>query len=142
MSFYNAINAKNIFNTFPSDKKFSLYDAYLSLSKCWSKESCTPRLKDKWNCLNITCGQCSITAFLIQDYFGGEVYGVTTKSGDLHCFNVIKDEIFDLTNEQFHGEELVYNLNLIQDRDTHFSNQNKFERYIILRQIFAKTISL
>ncbi len=48
-----------------------LYDV---LSEIWCKETCAPRMRDEWTKDNMTLGQCSITAFLVQDIFGGKVY--------------------------------------------------------------------
>ena len=49
-----------------------LYDA---LTNIWCEYTCAPRLREKWSKDNVTLGQCSITAFLAQDIFGGKVYG-------------------------------------------------------------------
>ena len=46
----------------------ALYDI---LSEIWCRETCAPRMRDEWTKENITLGQCSITAFLAQDIFGG-----------------------------------------------------------------------
>ena len=37
----------------------------------WRIETCTPRLRGDWTDENKTLGQCSVTAFLVQDIFGG-----------------------------------------------------------------------
>lgn len=112
------------------ENQYKLYDL---LNKCWSKETCAPRLRDKWGDDNKTCGQCSITAFLVQDIFGGEVYGIDTPSGT-HCFNKIGDIIFDLTSEQFGtNPKLKYILDNPQTRETHFLKQEKYERYLFLK---------
>ena len=62
-----------------------LYDA---LSHIWCAYTCTPRLKDSWTKENMTLGQCSITAFLVQDIFGGDVYGIRRPGGNYDCYNV------------------------------------------------------
>ena len=86
-------------------------DLYDALSDgLWRRETCAPRMQDEWTPENKTLGQCSITAFIVQDLFGGEVYGILRPGGNYHCYNVIGDARFDLTSEQF-GEEakdLVY----------------------------------
>lgn len=56
-------------------------DLYDFLTNVWCKETCAPRLQDKWSINNKTLGQCSITAFLVQDIFGGKVYAVKTANG-------------------------------------------------------------
>ena len=65
-----------------------LYDA---LSKLWCADTCAPRMRKDWTRENPTLGQCSITAFLAQDIFGGKVYGVLRPGGNYHCYNVIGD---------------------------------------------------
>ena len=108
-----------------------LYDL---LSDIWSKETCAPRMRINWSKDNKTLGQCSITAFLVQDIFGGLVYGVPLKDGNYHCFNVINDVAFDLTSEQFGNVELDYQNVVLQKREDHFSKLEKYERYSLLKR--------
>ncbi|NLT07953.1 MAG: hypothetical protein GXY08_00370 [Ruminococcus sp.] len=104
----------------------SLYDA---LTHIWCRYTCAPRLREKWSEENITLGQCSITAFLAQDIFGGEVLGVLRPGGNYHCYNVIGDVVFDLTSEQFGDERLIYSDDPVQLRETHFAKDEKRQRY-------------
>ncbi|MBQ5335184.1 MAG: hypothetical protein J6Z45_04475 [Oscillospiraceae bacterium] len=108
----------------------ALYDA---LSELWSAETCAPRLRAGWSPENRTLGQCSITAFLAQDIFGGEVYGVLRPGGNYHCYNVIGSCVFDLTSEQFGDEILCYTGNPVQTRQMHFAKEEKRLRYESLR---------
>jgi len=112
-------------------------DMYDRLEELWCAETCAPRMRVDWSEDNPTLGQCSITAFLVQDVFGGKVYAMTTDNGGLHCYNKIGEVIFDLTSEQF-GEkagELVYDCSLLQDRESenHFFKEEKRERYNLLK---------
>lgn len=106
-----------------------LYDALLHI---WSADTCAPRMREKWNPNNPTCGQCSITAFLAQDIFGGNVYGILRPDGNYHCYNVIGDCVFDLTSEQFGKEKLCYANNPEQFRAVHFAKEEKRLRYEFL----------
>lgn len=108
-------------------------DYYDILSNLWSKESCAPRMRSEWTKDNMTLGQCSITAFLMQDLYGGEVYGVALGDGNYHCFNKVGDTIFDLTSEQFKGKVLDYNNVSLQDRNIHFQKEEKKNRYLALK---------
>ena len=103
-----------------------LYDA---LSEIWSADTCAPRMREDWTKDNKTLGQCSITAFLAQDIFGGRVFGILRPGGNYHCYNVIGDCVFDLTSEQFGEEKLVYANNPEQFRETHFAKDEKRLRY-------------
>lgn len=108
-----------------------LYDILLQL---WSAESCAPRLREQWSTQNPTLGQCSITAFLVQDLFGGRVYGILRPGGNYHCYNVIGDHKFDLTSEQFGDEVLCYENNPEQLREVHFAKEEKRLRYEALKE--------
>ena len=101
--------------------------------KAWTIDTCAPRLVDKWSINNPTAGQCSVTAFVIQDIYGGEVLGIPLGDGHYHCFNYIDGVIFDLTCEQFNGEHLTYTRNFPQTRDEHLSRKEKYDRYILLK---------
>ena len=113
-------------------------DLYDALSKIWCADTCAPRMRDGWTKENMTLGQCSITAFLAQDIFGGEVYGILRSGGNYHCYNVIGECRFDLTSEQFGDEMLNYDNNPIQSRDVHFAKEEKYQRYEFLKKELAK----
>ncbi len=131
--FYGASNSdcKPINNDFNVKSPKDLYDA---LSNVWSKKTCAPRMQDKWSVQNKTLGQCSITAFLVQDIFGGLVYGVPLDDGNFHCYNVIGDNKFDLTSEQFGNIKLDYSDKYIQTREAHFKKEEKYQRYLLLKK--------
>lgn len=112
-----------------------LYDL---LSEIWCADTCAPRMRADWTKENRTLGQCSITAFLAQDIFGGDVYGILRPGGNYHCYNVVGDCVFDLTSEQFGGERLSYADNPLQSREVHFAKEEKFLRYVYLREELRK----
>ncbi|MBQ9199346.1 MAG: 8-oxo-dGTP diphosphatase [Lachnospiraceae bacterium] len=113
-------------------------DLYDALSDIWCEYTCAPRLRKEWSSDNKTLGQCSITAFLVQDIFGGEVYGVLRPGGNYHCYNVVDDKKFDLTSEQFGDEVLCYEDNPIQTREAHFAKEEKRLRYEYLKNELLK----
>ena len=108
-------------------------DYYDLLSQIWSADTCAPRMRQNWSPENKTLGQCSITAFLLQDIYGGEVYGVPLGDGNYHCFNVIGACVFDLTSEQFGTKEQNYVNCPKQERSAHFAKDEKRARYELLR---------
>ena len=108
-----------------------LYDL---LSNIWCEYTCAPRMRKEWNKDNKTLGQCSITAFLVQDIFGGEVYGVPLGDGNYHCFNKVGNVIFDLTSEQFGNIILDYQNVIKQSREAHFQKEEKYHRYLYLKE--------
>ena len=118
-----------------------LYDL---LSGIWSAQTCAPRMRQDWTPKNKTLGQCSITAFLAQDIFGGKVYGILRDGGNYHCYNVVPtasgDRLFDLTSEQFGDEKLCYQNNPEQFRDVHFAKEEKRLRYEALKAELEKRV--
>ena len=114
-----------------------LYDY---LSDIWCEYTCAPRLRKDWSESNKTLGQCSITAFLTQDIFGGKVYAVLTDDGAYHCYNVVGDVIFDLTSEQFGGKTLEYLKQNEQSREEHFASEEKRLRYLYLKDGLLKAL--
>ena len=116
------------------DKGMTPRDYYDLLTNIWTEETCAPRLRGKWSRENRTLGQCSITAFLIQDIFGGKVYGIPRGDGNFHCFNDIDGCVFDLTSEQFGGEKLNYQDCPEQFREVHFQKEEKRLRYELLKE--------
>lgn len=109
-------------------------DLYDALTHVWQADTCAPRMRQDWTKENMTLGQCSITAFLAQDIFGGKVYGVPRSGGTFHCYNVVGDSVFDLTSEQFGDEKLVYEGNPEQFREVHFAKEEKRLRYEKLKE--------
>ena len=109
-------------------------DYYDLLSEIWCAETCAPRMRGDWSPENRTLGQCSITAFLIQDLYGGKVYGVPLEDGSFHCFNDVDGCVFDLTSEQFGDQKLDYENCPEQFREVHFANAEKRARYEMLKE--------
>lgn len=113
-------------------------DLYDALTSIWCAETCAPRMRSEWTEENRTLGQCSITAFLAQDIFGGQVYAMPTDNGGVHCYNVVDGYTFDLTSEQFgeRAKDLCYEGNQIQDRESpeHFGKEEKRQRYEFLKK--------
>jgi hypothetical protein len=116
-------------------------DLYDALSKVWCAETCAPRMRANWTKNNKTMGQCSITAFLAQDIFGGKVYGIERSGGNFHCYNVIGDCKFDLTSEQFGEEVLDYTDNPEQFREVHFAKEEKRLRYELLKRRLKEVLA-
>ncbi len=68
---------------------------YEILKRCWSIKT-----SSKWERRNPSKGQCSATALLIQDVFGGKILK-TRVNNQWHFYNRIEDQTVDLTSQQF-----------------------------------------
>ncbi len=115
-------------------------DYYDLLSRIWSADTCAPRMRGEWTKENKTLGQCSITAFLMQDLYGGKVFGVPLEDGNFHCFNEVKGCVFDLTSEQFGDRKLNYENCPEQSRQAHFGKAEKQRRYEQLKEALMKEL--
>ena len=115
-------------------------DYYDRLKGLWAADTCAPRMRERWRPDNPTLGQCSITAFLMQDIYGGVVRGVRLPDGGFHCFNVAGGRVFDLTSEQFGDEKLDYENCPEQSREGHFAKAEKRARYECLRERLARAL--
>ena len=115
-------------------------DYYDILSELWCAETCAPRMRENWSPENKTLGQCSITAFLVQDIYGGKVYGIKRTGGNYHCFNDVDGCVFDLTSEQFGDERLDYSGCPEQFREVHFAKEEKRLRYEDLKKMLREKL--
>ena len=113
---------------------------YEDFSKAWTIETCAPRLREGWSEDNKTHGQCSITSFIVQDLMGGKVYGVVRPDGSVHCYNEVDGMVFDLTSEQFGNEVLSYENNPEQFREDHFKDEDKYQRYLLLKRNYESVV--
>lgn len=116
-------------------------DYYNLLSDVWCRETCAPASRMVWSEENKTAGQCSITAFAIQDIYGGEVYGIPLGAGVFHCFNKVGDCVFDLTSEQFGDKVMDYEHSYLQNREDHFANEDKKNRYELLKKMLFERMN-
>jgi hypothetical protein len=113
----------------------NIHDLYDALTHSWTRETCTARLRNKWTEQDYTCGQCAITAFIVQDIFGGDIYEVPLETGGVHCFNLIDGMAVDLASEQFGDKvkDLDYAHATIQDREFRMQEPQKKDRYELLK---------
>ena len=109
------------------------------LLDCYSKDICYPKVQENWTIENKCFGMCAITALIINDYFGGHICKI--KVDDIsHYFNLINNEIIDLTKSQFSHEPDYTNYELI-DRKTILTD-NTTARYNLLKnRLFQKLLS-
>ena len=114
-----------------------LYDL---MDGIWCRYSCAPRYREQWSESNKTLGQCSITSFLVQDIYGGDVFGVPLADGAFHCFNVVNGCAFDLTSEQFGDTTLQYTLEFPQQREVQLAPEEKRLRYEYLVSALQQTL--
>ena len=85
----------------------TLGDLYEILTHCWKAETAYPSDQKYWSDAVPSYGQCAITAMLVYDLFGGELYRTKDHS---HYYNRIDGHWVDLTAHQFwaYGDRCDY----------------------------------
>lgn len=96
------------------------------------------KTSDYHNCdeSNPSSGQCAVTSLLFHDYFGGEIY-IIKVGGISHFFNVLDDEIYDITHSQF-STAISYDNKQLINREEILSNQDTLYRYSILKEKYEQ----
>jgi len=102
------------------------------LYKCWSIDS-----SSKWTLDNPANGQCSVTALIVNDLFGGEILKTKLQEG-WHFYNRIDKINFDFTQSQF-AKEPIY-LDILSNREEAFSDTNQ-NQYKYLKNKISKYIN-
>lgn len=108
------------------------------LFKCYSKELCYPKMQKNWNENNKCLGMCAITSLIVNDYFGGEICKMHV-NGISHYFNMIENEIVDLTSSQFDYLIEYSNYHIISRVD--MLNEDTKYRYNLLKEKLEKQIN-
>lgn len=100
----------------------------------YRKETSHSAFKDKWSKQNPTCGQCTITSLIVQNYFGGTIHRIKLSNGNTHYFNIVNGEIIDLTREQFDIENVNISYDDCEtiDRQALLKNEDTRKRYNLL----------
>lgn len=101
----------------------------------WIKETCYPPMASQWSSETPELGQCAVTSFVVQDYFGGEILFCRHNN---HYWNRLPNgEEVDITRNQFKAgtvvcvDEIRSRQNVIEeDRKC---NARTEERYLILK---------
>ena len=98
------------------------------LNLSWKYETCSPGLKSVWIKGNPSIGQCAITALIVNDFFGGKIMRCMTSTGS-HYYNMIDENVIDLTAEQFLCEIPQYEEGQERTREYLLSNEDTKNRY-------------
>jgi hypothetical protein len=91
------------------------------------------KTSSKWTSANPAKGQCSVTALVIQDIYGGELVKTRTPEG-WHFYNIIDNKRLDFTNSQFAGE-LTYD-DIPTGRREAFSDTSLVQYEELRKQLF------
>ena len=101
------------------------------LRKSWNRETCVPSMQNDWNSNNPSLGQCAITSLVVNDFMGGKIMRCMASTGS-HYYNLVNNEIVDLTREQFGEEVPGYEEGEERTRQYLLSNEDTKNRYYML----------
>lgn len=122
----------------PAKLTESVSETFLAkLTSAWSKDTCHPAYVNKWTEQNPAAGQCLVTALAVQDEYGGDIYDCKV-GHSRHFYNVVNDEIVDLTFNQFpEGSEIKDKRK--RDRKQLLANKETKQRYELLKSKMGET---
>lgn len=107
----------------------------MELRKAWCRETAHLNYKDKWSEENPSIGQCLVTALVIQDQYGGDIYSCKVGNNS-HFVNIINERIIDKTAEQFGGTDKIKYINgsfRKRSRESLLKNKDVKQRYELLK---------
>ena len=118
-------------------------ELYLACLKAWSIDTCSARFRDSWSPENPSVGQCTITAAIVHELFGGEIFGLPLLvGGGMHSYNVIGGKIVDLACEQFGKDALPdFSCAVPVDPVKLLEGGDKAERCELLKKRIAEVLS-
>ena len=132
IKFNNEDAIDKIIKSWPYNKEKPIFENPKELKKLltlsWKKETCSKGLRNEWSEENPSLGQCAITALIVNDFFGGKIMRCMASSGS-HYYNMIDNELVDLTVEQFLGEIPQYEDGEERTREYLLSNEDTKNRY-------------
>lgn len=106
-------------------------ELYRIIEMSFEKETCYSFSQDQWNRENPSLGQCAITSLIVNDFMGGKI--MRCMCGDVsHYYNIVNDQILDLTVEQFNDNIPVYQNGIEMTREYILFNEDTKSRYLKL----------
>ena len=111
------------------------------VSMSFSKDTCYPTCQDSWSSSNPSTGQCAITVLVVNDFLGGKIMR-TMCGGISHYYNLINDEVVDLTVGQFEGEIPNYKIGEERTREYLLSSSDTKNRYQLLLERVKENLLL
>lgn len=142
ISFYGIETSSNIKPISNDYKINNLKDLFEILLNVWDDKTVSLGCLPVYNNENDPSkGQCTITAMLVQDIFGGTIRRIHVGTGT-HSLNEINGEFYDLASDQFKvmNIPLNYEENEIADREKLNEDNNVYKRYLLLREKVLESV--
>lgn len=107
----------------------------MELKDGWCRETAHPSYRECWSPDMPSCGQCLVTALIIQEQYGGDIYSCKVGRRS-HFVNIINERIIDKTAEQFGGIHKIQYITgsfKLRTRDSLLKSQDVKDRYALLK---------
>lgn len=105
----------------------------MELRKAWCAATAHPSYQKDWSEDNPSYGQCCVTALVMQEIIGGDIYECTM-GRKKHFYNVAPDhQMHDFTAEQFPIPRCYCKNNKRRTRASLLKNKDVKERYELLK---------
>lgn len=105
------------------------------VKESWDAETCKSELQPLWNDNSKMVGQDDITALVVNDYVGGKIMACLNAK-ECHYFNVLENEIIDLSAEK--NSFIDYSDSVMITRDYLLGNSKIKNRYLKLMKNINK----
>lgn len=108
----------------------------MELREAWCRETAHPSYRSKWTEDNPSAGQCLVTALIVQEQCGGDIYSCKVDNCS-HFVNIINERIIDKTAEQFGGTSKIKYISgsfRLRKRESLLKSKEVRERYELLRE--------
>ena len=109
------------------------------IERAWCLETCYSGDRASWSIDRPSTGQCTVTAMLFYDYFGGQIIrGKNLEYNIIHYWNRVDGEEIDLTFQQFLPEKrnIVFSSTRIVDKSILMRISSVRKRYDLLKRRF------
>ena len=107
----------------------------MELRRAWCRETAHPSYRDKWSEGNPSVGQRLVTALVVQDKYGGDIYSCKVGNNS-HFVNIIDERIVDKTAGQFGGTGKIKYISgsfRKRSREALLKNKDVKQRYELLK---------
>ncbi len=118
-------------------KTISIEVLFEALNASWCRETAYKSDRPFWSRGNITRGQCTVTAMVVNDFLGGQVMrGFSKKYNIIHYWNIVDNEKIDFTFDQFIGDkdDITFDKIGVKSNFELLKIGNVRSRYLLLRQ--------
>lgn len=114
------------------------------LQSTWSVETAYSGDRKNWTLQRNSTGQCTVTAMIVQDFFGGKIVrGYSEKYKLFHYWNEIDGKKVDLTYNQFSYDkpDIEFTKIIYKSKDDLMKIRSVKSRYILLKRKVEEQIN-